>query len=134
MTGLIKVGSQEIPVVSNAATGFIFKSCFHEDLLTFLAGDKPDEGLMTEMLLKAFYIMAKQAEISEMSVLLKSGLNYDSFIEYISKFEILDSGSIATQVYNVWCGNADTGETAENSEAPEDSKKSKKKAASTTAK
>lgn len=135
MTGLIKIGSQEIPVVSNAATGFIFKSCFHEDLLTFLAGDTPDEGLMTEMLLKAFYIMAKQAEISEMSVLLKSDLNYDSFIEYISKFEILDSGSIATQVYNIWCGNANTGEESETSEAPDgETKKSKKKAVTTTAK
>lgn len=132
MTGKIKIGSQEIPVVSNAATGFIFKTCFHEDLLSFLAGDTPSDGLATEMLTKAFYIMAKQAKIHEMSVLLKS-LNYDSFIEYISQFEMLDTGSIASQVFTIWNGNASMGETVEESTS-EDSKKSKKKAASTTAK
>lgn len=133
MTGLIKIGSQEIPVVCNAATGFIFKTCFHEDLLSFLAGDTPSDGLATEMLTKAFYIMAKQAEIHEMSVLLKSGLNYDSFIEYISQFEMLDTGSIASQVFDIWNGNANMGETVEENTS-EDSKKTKKKAASTTAK
>lgn len=122
MNGIVKVGDKEVPVISNAATAFVFKNCFKEDLLSFLAKENPDEGAATEMLIKAFYIMAKQAECPEMPKLLKSGLSYENFIEFVSQYEIFDSGNIATQVFNIWNGNATTTESAE---------PSKKKAAKT---
>ena len=68
MHGIIKIGDKAVDVVSNAATAFIFKQCFKEDLLTFLSTEQ-DDGISTEMMLKAFYIMKKQADIPEMSKL-----------------------------------------------------------------
>ena len=115
MHGIIKIGDKAVDVVSNAATAFIFKQCFKEDLLTFLSTEQ-DDGISTEMMLKAFYIMKKQADIPEMSKLLKSDLSYESFIEFISGFEFLDTGSIALQTFAVWNQNAKT-EESQNDEA-----------------
>ena len=117
MYSTIKAGGKEIPVVSNAATAFIFKQTFKEDLLTFLTVEHSD-GETTEMMLKTFYIIAKQAEIPEMSKLLKTEMNYEKFIEFISNFDMLESGEIALQVFKVWNNNAETTATDEGAEAP----------------
>lgn len=105
MQDIVKVKEKEIPVISNAATAFLYKQCFKEDLLTFLSTEHPD-GEATEVALKVFYIMAKQAEIPEMSKLIKSDLNYENFMVFISGFDFLDTGSIALQAYNIWNKNA----------------------------
>lgn len=124
MYSTIKAGGKEIPVVSNAATAFIFKQTFKEDLLTFIAKlEEHSDGETTEMMLKAFYVMAKQAEVHGMSQLLKSEMNSETFIEFISEFNILETGDIALQVFNVWNGNAETSVT------DEEEKSSKKKTA-----
>ena len=112
MYSIVKVGNKEIPVVANAATAFIFKQTFKEDLLTFLTAEHSD-GETTEMMLKVFYVIAKQAEITSMSELLKSEMNYEKFIEFISDFDMLETGDIALQVFKVWGDNSES--TAEDS-------------------
>lgn len=116
MKSIIKAGGKEIPVVSNAATAFIFKQTFKEDLLTFLTTEHTD-GETTEMMLKVFYVIAKQAEISEMSKLLKTEMNYEKFIEFMSGFDMLETGNIALQVFGVWNDNSETS-AIEESETP----------------
>lgn len=116
MKSIIKAGGKEIPVVSNAATAFIFKQTFKEDLLTFLTTEHSD-GETTEMMLKVFYVIAKQAEISEMSKLLKTEMNYEKFIEFMSGFDMLETGDIALQVFGVWNDNSETS-AIEESETP----------------
>lgn len=116
MKSIIKAGGKEIPVVSNAATAFIFKQTFKEDLLTFLTTEHTD-GETTEMMLKVFYVIAKQAEISEMSKLLKTEMNYEKFIEFMSGFDMLETGDIALQVFGVWNDNSETS-AVEESETP----------------
>lgn len=125
MQGIIKAGGKEYPVTSNAATAFVFKQTFKEDLLTFLAVEHSD-GETTEMMLKAFYIMNKQAEVPEMSKLLKTEMNFEKFVEFISAFDMLETGDIALQVFNIWNKNA---ETTEKEEAKDPKKKTAKSAA-----
>ena len=110
MNGIIKIGDKAVPVTCNAATAFIFKQCFKEDLLTFLSTEH-DDGVSTEMMLKAFYIMSKQSEVPEMAKLLKLELSYETFMEFIAGFDFLDTGSIALQTFALWNKNAKTDKT-----------------------
>lgn len=107
MYHVINASGKQVPIVGNAATAFIFKQAFKLDLLTYLTEEHAD-GDMTEVALKLFYIMAKQAEASSMTELLKTELNEASFFEFISKFELSDVSQLAIEAFTAWNGNAET--------------------------
>ena len=117
MYSTIKAGGKEIPVVSNAATAFIFKQAFKLDLLTYLTQEHAD-GEMTEIALKLFYVMAKQAEVPTMSELLKTEMNEMTFVEYISVFELSEVSQLAIEAFKAWNGNAETSADDEGKDSP----------------
>lgn len=125
MYSVIKTSGKEIPIVGNAATAFIFKQTFKLDLLTYLTEEHAD-GEMTEVALKLFYVMAKQAEVSSMSDLLKTEMNDMTFMEFISGFELSETGMLAIEAFKAWNGQAETTATEESKEG---SKKKTVKAA-----
>ncbi|MBR3236967.1 MAG: hypothetical protein IKF99_15590 [Oscillospiraceae bacterium] len=83
MRGTVTIGNKEVEMAANAATPFIYKQTFHEDLLVQLQAKDPSPDLF----LKVGYIMAKQAELptSELMKMTDSG-----FIAWAAGFEFMD--------------------------------------------
>lgn len=113
MYSVINATKGDVPIVGNAATAFIFKQTFKIDLLTYLTEEHAD-GEMTEIALKLFYVMAKQAEIPSMSELLKTEMNDMTFMEFISGFELSETGLLAIEAFKAWNGQAETSSTDDN--------------------
>lgn len=92
--GTIKIGEMSIEMAANAASPYIFRQLFKEDFLKKLQEKEPDPDIFQKM----GYVMAKQAETSKMSNLMK--LTVDGFYDWLTQFEPLDileaTGEIST--------------------------------------
>ena len=84
MKGIVKIGEKEVGMVANAASPYIYKQVFHEDFLTKLQAKEPE----TDLFQKMAYIMAKQAELPNLSDLMK--LTEQGFYEWLLQFESMD--------------------------------------------
>lgn len=82
----IKCGDKEVGMLANAASPYIFKNVFHEDLLQKFttAKENIDENIAEKMA----FIFAKQAETEDISELMKLTIN--DFLSWLSGFDALD--------------------------------------------
>lgn len=76
----IEIDGKEMGFVANAATPFRYKQIFRKDLLTILGNEK-ENGESIEAVMELAYVMAKQAEKTDMNK-----LNYDEFITWLEGF------------------------------------------------
>lgn len=86
MRGTVKIGSKEVGMLANAASSYIFKQVFHEDLLKKF--QEMETNPDTQLGEKLGFIFAKQAEAENTSDLMK--LTMDDFLEWLSEFDPLD--------------------------------------------
>ena len=96
MQGIVKIGENEVGMVANAASTYIYKQVFHEDFLTKLQAKEPE----TDIFQKMAYIMAKQAEMEKMSDLMK--LNEQGFYEWLMQFESMDVLYAIDEISNIY--------------------------------
>ena len=96
MQGFVKIGDKEVGMVANAASPYIYKQVFHEDFLTKLQEKEPE----TDLFQKMAYIMAKQAEVENLSDLMK--LTEAGFYEWLLQFESMDVIYATEEVANIY--------------------------------
>lgn len=76
----IEIDGRNVEFTANAATPFRFKQVFRKDLLTIL-GSGGNEGESIEAVMQLAFIMAKQAEKTDMNK-----LNEEMFITWLEGF------------------------------------------------
>lgn len=81
MKGTFKINGEDMELVANAASPYIYKQVFQEDFLIATTKEEPDPQLMEKMA----YVMYKQAEVSDISQLMK--LSLDGFYKWLEGFE-----------------------------------------------
>lgn len=96
MQGFVKIGEKEVGMVANAASPYIYKQVFHEDFLTKLQAKEPDADIFQKMA----YIMAKQAEVENLSDLMK--LTEEGFFEWLLQFDAMDVIFATDEVANIY--------------------------------
>lgn len=121
MKKTIKIGNQEVELVSTALTSIAYKRLFNDDILTSLgvlhAGTK--EGAVAadtvEDMMKLAYVMHKQATVSVKELLSLDEIDY---YEWINNFDRTDfyAADVITSVISVWSGNLATSVESKNVE------------------
>lgn len=82
----IRIGDKDVGMLANAASSYIYKQVFHEDLLKkFQEMEKEPDTQIGE---KMGFIFSKQAEVQNPSELMK--LTIDDFLEWLTQFDPLD--------------------------------------------
>lgn len=95
MRGKVNIGNTEVEMAANAATPFIYKQAFHEDLLVELQAKDPSPDLF----LKLGYIMAKQAELPTVELM---KLKDDGFLEWAEQFEFMDFVNASSDIASIY--------------------------------
>lgn len=105
MYGKVQIGDKTVEMLSNAASPVFFKQVFHEDFLSKTAEVNSTGAIDTDLFSKMFFIIAKHAEKAD-----PMKLNFNSYIEWISQFELIDLinalPDIATFVFGQMQGSA----------------------------
>ena len=86
MYAQIRIGDKDVGMLANAASSYIYKQVFHEDLLKKFQEMGTD--LDAQIGEKMAFIFAKQAEVQSPAELMK--LTLDDFLEWLSEFDPLD--------------------------------------------
>lgn len=81
MRRTITINGKDVELVANAASPYVYKQVFNEDFLLATTKDEPDPQLMEKMA----YVMVKQAEISDISQLMK--LSIEGFYEWLAGYD-----------------------------------------------
>lgn len=94
MFATIRIGDKDVGMLANAASPYIFKQVFGEDLLLKFTQMKSEaDNSIGE---KLGFIFAKQAEISDSSKLMK--LNMNDFLTWLADFDPLDVFMASEQI------------------------------------
>lgn len=83
MKGIVKIGTEEVGMVANAASPYIYKNIFHEDFLLKLQAKEPDADLFQKMA----FVMAKQADMKLDELM---SLSEKDFFEWLTQYEAMD--------------------------------------------
>lgn len=83
----IHIGDKDVGMLANAASPYIYKQIFHEDLLQKFSrmGKEAADNNIGE---KLGFVFAKQAEISDVSELMKLTMN--DFLAWLTGFDPMD--------------------------------------------
>ncbi len=101
MFGKVVIGGKEIELVANAATPYRYQAVFHEDYFAKVQGTEETDP--NDFFLKVGYIMAMQAEKKDMSK-----CNFDSFLSWLSMFDLSEMFKAIEQIADVHNGNGET--------------------------
>ena len=105
MYGKVQIGDKTVEMLSNAASPVFFRQVFHEDFIAKTAEMNSSNAIDSDLFSKMFFIIAKQAENAD-----PMKLNFNSYIEWISQFELIDLinalPNIATFVFGQMQGDA----------------------------
>lgn len=97
MLKTLNIGGQEVELMANAATPFRFKQVFQKDLFQILGNQEKAEAEGVEAVTQLAYIMAKQAEKTDMTK-----LNYEGFIEWLEDFSAMAFVDSAEDILNIY--------------------------------
>ncbi len=102
----VTIDGKEIELASNAATPFRYKQVFHKDLLQIFGDQDKAETEGAETIMELAFIMAKQAERTDMSK-----LNYEEFISWLEDFGSMAFIENADEIIGVYMGTQKTSST-----------------------
>lgn len=100
MFAKVKIGGKEVEISANAATPFRFKQIFHKDIFSVFGNEQKAEQEGFETIAQLTYVMAKQAEKTDMNK-----LNEEDFIGWLEGFEPMDFANSAEEILNAYMGN-----------------------------
>ena len=115
MYGKVQIGNREVELVANAASPYRFRQVFKADFLRLAL--EIDDTSSIDLFIKMGFIMAKQAEKADFAK-----INEDTFFEWLEEFEPQDVQLAASDIANVYAGNAET-DASPKSEADRPSEK-----------
>lgn len=95
MRGSVAIGNTNVEMAANAATPFIYKQTFHEDLLLQLQSKEPSSDLVV----KLGFVMAKQAELPA-SDLMK--IKDTEFYSWIERFDFMDFINASKDIFDIY--------------------------------
>ena len=85
MYNVVKIGSQDVPMLSMASIDIYYQHIFHEDPIKLQASKDMNEGEMLGLMQKMGFVMAMFAKTRDRKEMLK--LNEDSYIEWLEHFD-----------------------------------------------
>lgn len=95
MRGTIKIGTNDVEMLANAASPYLYNQLFHEDFLQILQNN-PQANVFEKM----GYVMAMQASMSIEELF--RGLKIEDFYKWLSGFEpmaILNASKDIAELY-----------------------------------
>jgi hypothetical protein len=93
----IIIDGKETELMANAATPFRYKQVFGRDLFQILGNEQKAETEGVEAVTELAYIMAKQAEKTDMNK-----LNYEGFLAWLEDFGSMAFINAAEEIINVY--------------------------------
>lgn len=114
MYQIIKIGDQDVPMRSSAATQYRFKAIFGTDLMSALtrAYNSPENrGDAAELIPKLGFVMNKQAE----NVTEWGKLNLQAFLDWADRFDSTAMDEALLDIIAVYNANTKTTSTPKNS-------------------
>lgn len=115
MYQVIKIGDQDVPMRSSAATQYRFKSVFGADLMSALsrAYNSPDNRAeAAELIPKLAFIMARQAA-NETEW---GKINTQTFLDWADQYDATDMAEAAIDIVSVYNRNTKTTSSPKNPE------------------
>jgi hypothetical protein len=104
MVKTLKIGGGEVILAANAATPYRYKNLFHEDLFRIFSdtqGKSEAENIsLTDTVMKLCFVMAKQAEKADMSM-----LSEDDFITWLEGYDPMDIVLVGEDIINLYMGS-----------------------------
>lgn len=101
MIKTLLIGNKEIEMAANAASPFIYKQLFHEDLLMQIGNmqdSSPDVNVFTQLA----FVMAKQGEGLTMKEL--TSLSKDDFYTWLEDFEPMSFVTALGEITGLYFG------------------------------
>ena len=95
MRGTISIGNKDVEMAANAATPFIYKQTFHEDLLLQLQAKEPSSDLVV----KLGFVMAKQAELPAEELM---KIKETEFYSWVEQFEFMDFVGVSKDIFDLY--------------------------------
>lgn len=99
MKGTVKIGTQELGMLANAASPVIYKNIFHEDFLKKCQSFEGDQD--SELFQKMGFVMWKQAQGLSIRELM-SEITIDEYYEWLVQFEPLDIMMASADIANLY--------------------------------
>lgn len=84
MYNIIKIGDEDVPMLSMASVDIYYRNIFHEDAIK-LQTKTQDEGDIINFIMRMGFVMAKFAELKDRKEMNK--LNEDAFLDWLDHFE-----------------------------------------------
>ena len=101
MHGTVKIGNQDVEMVANAASPYLFKQLFHDDFLIKVQEKEPEPDLFVRM----GFIMAMQAK-KKTPDLLK--LKFEDFLAWLEEFDALGPILATSEIANIYYQQEET--------------------------
>lgn len=98
MRKTVNIGGKDTELVANAASPYLYKMIFKEDFLKKLQDKDPD----LEIVQKMAFVMAKQAEITNMTKLAE--LSTDDYLGWLLQFEPMDIMMVSEEIMQIYLG------------------------------
>ena len=93
----VDIDGRQLELSANAATPFRYKQVFGKDLFQVFGNEEKAETEGVSAVMELAYIMAKQAEKTDMGK-----LNYDGFLEWLEGFSPMAFINAAEDIINVY--------------------------------
>ena len=110
MYNIVKIGEQQVPMLSMASVDYYYKNIFHEDPIKLQASDSRDIGTMLGFIERMAFVMAKFAECKDRKEMMK--LNEDAFLDWADSFERNELIEALPDIQSTYEGQSLTGSTA----------------------
>ena len=87
MFNIVKIGEEDVPMLSMASIDLYYRTIFHEDPIK-LQSKGADEGDLLNFVMRMGFVMAKFAELRDRKKM--TALTEDDFLAWLDDFERLD--------------------------------------------
>lgn len=105
----VKIGEEDVPMVSVASTDLMYKAIFHEDPIALQAKGM-DDGEAIDLFMKMGFVMAKYAAEKDRKAMLS--LSEIEYMDWLDGFERADYLSALPDIRAVYEGQSATSSTA----------------------
>lgn len=114
----VRIGEQDVPMLSMASVDLYYNAIFHEDPLVFQT--KMGTGEAVGFIMRMGFVMAKYAEVKERKEMLK--LTVESYYDWMDGFERGDLINALEEIKGVYDGQlASSAEAKKKDDGPSES-------------
>lgn len=120
MFNVVKIGSEDVPMLAMASVDVYYRQIFHEDAIKLQSGKDFDEADLINFLERMGFVMAKFAELKERKAMAK--LNEEAFLDFLDRFDRADYLNALGDIRDTYEGqNITNSDAKKNSDGQNDS-------------